>query len=453
MAHENHPVVFISYSHDSEDHAKRVLNLSEHLRKDGIETILDQYFPSGSPPEGWPRWMMNGLEKATRVLCVCTETYYRRFRGHEVPDTGRGVDWEGAIITGELYDARTVSNKFIPVLFTEQSSKFIPEPMRGQTRYLLDTDAGYQKLYNALLMQSGVKPAPLGALKRGLQAVHKWSEEKISTAVPASLILQTVIFALAAVWCLQMRMIASAAVCFVMTAIFAAIEILRRRGLLPASVGHLCQTLWDDNQLVKKMSLGLLFVAIVTSFSCTFVLIESLPSGVDAIEVTTAGQTTPRRLSNGNRQLFFCPPWGKPLTIVAPKQKSFMPVVGPWRPLRVSSDLFVQSVRIMLQCSEELRRILPGSPDEPKAAIKIAYDQRELFSGEFSGKTIVLTNESSSPGDSGSPGDSNQIVSEPTLSIPGQLKIEVFNAAGVLMVGPLEFSVADGQTSMIIPEP
>ena len=37
------PRVFISYSHDSDDHRARVLGLSERLRADGIETILDRY--------------------------------------------------------------------------------------------------------------------------------------------------------------------------------------------------------------------------------------------------------------------------------------------------------------------------------------------------------------------------------------------------------------------------
>ncbi len=50
--------VFISYSHDSGEHRKQVLGLSERLRRDGIETILDQYV-NGTPEEGWPRWMMN----------------------------------------------------------------------------------------------------------------------------------------------------------------------------------------------------------------------------------------------------------------------------------------------------------------------------------------------------------------------------------------------------------
>jgi hypothetical protein len=68
--------VFISYSHDSDEHRKQVLALSERLRLDGIETLLDQYV-NGTPPEGWPRWMMNQLDAADYVLVICTETYSR----------------------------------------------------------------------------------------------------------------------------------------------------------------------------------------------------------------------------------------------------------------------------------------------------------------------------------------------------------------------------------------
>jgi hypothetical protein len=160
------PLVFISYSHDSDEHRERVLRLSERLRWDGADTILDLYVQEGTPAEGWPRWMLNRLDKATHVLCICTETYYRRFRGLEVPGKGRGVDWEGALITQELYNARSVSTKFIPVLFQRSDESFVPEPMRGQTFYLLDSDASYEALYDALLKQAGWQPGPLGSLKR-----------------------------------------------------------------------------------------------------------------------------------------------------------------------------------------------------------------------------------------------------------------------------------------------
>ncbi|MBX9636643.1 MAG: TIR domain-containing protein, partial [Nitrosomonas sp.] len=157
--------VFISYSHDSDEHREWVLGLSESLRKNGIETILDRYVRNGSPPGGWPRWMSDSLDETTHVLCVCTETYYRRFHGHEVPDKGKGVDWEGAMIAQELYDARSVSKKFIPVLRHSTDELHIPKPLRPRTHYVLNTEANYQVLYDDLLDQGGVEPGPIGLLK------------------------------------------------------------------------------------------------------------------------------------------------------------------------------------------------------------------------------------------------------------------------------------------------
>lgn len=178
-------LVFISYSHDSEDHRERVLGLSERLRADGVATILDRYVEKGSPPEGWPRWMMNGFNAATHILCVCTEIYYRRFRGEEVPGKGKGVNWEGALVTQALYDARSRTNRFVPVLFAHSDESYIPEPLRGQTHYLLDSDDSYQALYDALLDQSGVKPGDVGQLKRKPRATGQPLNFDDSTSAPA----------------------------------------------------------------------------------------------------------------------------------------------------------------------------------------------------------------------------------------------------------------------------
>lgn len=157
-------IVFLSYSHDSDEHREKVLALSERLRADGIETRLDQY-ENGTPEEGWPRWMLNQLDAAEFVLVVCTETYHRRFRGHEKPGVGKGVDWEGALITAELYHARSQSVKFVPVFFSEVVVKHIPEPLHSATHYALTSEAAYQSLYDFLLQQSGVEPHPVGVLK------------------------------------------------------------------------------------------------------------------------------------------------------------------------------------------------------------------------------------------------------------------------------------------------
>jgi hypothetical protein len=161
---EQAPRVFLSYSHDSETHRERVLSLSERLRADGIETILDQY-ENGGPPEGWPRWMLDRLDEADRVLVICAPTYHRRFRGHEEPGKGKGVDWEGAIITLALNEARSKTTRFLPVLLDLSDEAAIPEPLRGQSFHCLTTEEAYQDLCDVLLDRGGVEPGPVGELK------------------------------------------------------------------------------------------------------------------------------------------------------------------------------------------------------------------------------------------------------------------------------------------------
>ena len=156
--------VFISYSHDSIGHGEHVLKLSERLRQDGIETLLDQYV-NGAPQQGWPRWMLDQLDAAGSVLVVCTETYYRRFRGHEEPGKGKGVDWEGALINQEIYDSRSQTLKFVPVFLSNTNKDWIPEPLRSVSYYALTSETNYQRLYDFLLGRAGVEPLPVGVLK------------------------------------------------------------------------------------------------------------------------------------------------------------------------------------------------------------------------------------------------------------------------------------------------
>jgi hypothetical protein len=157
------PVVFISYSHDSEEHRETVLRLSERLRADGFDAWVDQY-ENGTPEQGWPRWMLDQFDAADFVLVVCTKTYYRRFRGHEKPGAGKGADWEGALITQQIYDDRSRTVKFVPVMLTSGQEAFIPEPLRAHTFYGLTSPERYQDLRVFLAGSAGVEPGELGDL-------------------------------------------------------------------------------------------------------------------------------------------------------------------------------------------------------------------------------------------------------------------------------------------------
>ena len=158
------PKVFISYSHDSQEHKDRVLSLADRLRSDGIDCNIDQY--EESPAQGWPRWMLNQLEWADFVLVVCTERYNLRFRGQEEPGKGRGVTWEGAVISQELYDAQVKSTKFIPVIFSSADEVHIPIVISGFSRYKLDSKDGYNNLYRRLSNQHDTPKPELGKLKK-----------------------------------------------------------------------------------------------------------------------------------------------------------------------------------------------------------------------------------------------------------------------------------------------
>jgi SEFIR domain len=166
------PRVFISYSHDSLEHARRVMGFAERLRKDGVDAQLDQYV-AGTPARGWPRWMEDQLDSSEFILVICTETYCQRFLGREEPDKGKGADWEGSLITLELYHTRSDTNKFVPVLFDRQDECFIPRQLSGHTHYLLSSEDNYAKLYAFLTGQAGVVPGKLGPLKtRAREAVE-----------------------------------------------------------------------------------------------------------------------------------------------------------------------------------------------------------------------------------------------------------------------------------------
>lgn len=158
------PTVFISYSHDSEEHAARVLALSNRLRQDGLDCILDQYV--GAPAEGWPAWMDRNIKAADKVIMICTETYYNRVMGIEKQGTGKGVKWEGNLIYNHIYHADTKNTKFIPVLFQDGKVEFIPTPLQGSTFYRVDSPEGYDSLYWRLTDQYKADQPTVGQIRK-----------------------------------------------------------------------------------------------------------------------------------------------------------------------------------------------------------------------------------------------------------------------------------------------
>jgi phospholipase C len=157
------PKVFISYSHDSQEHLDRVLALSDKLRADGIDALIDQYEPT--PRDGWPLWMDLEIQKADFVILVCTEFYLRRVEHREDPGKGRGVLWEAKLIYTHLYLSDSLVQRFIPILFDDDEHANIPTPLRTMAFYQVDTKDGYEDLYRHLTQQPRHRMPECGQLR------------------------------------------------------------------------------------------------------------------------------------------------------------------------------------------------------------------------------------------------------------------------------------------------
>ena len=157
------PKVFISYSHDSDEHKDRVLALANRLRQDGIDATLDRY--EASPPEGWPMWMDRQVRESAFVLVVCSEIYLKRAQGKEEPGKGHGARWESVLTFQQIYDAGSKNVKFVPVLLQGGEPSHIPDPLKPATFYQCTTEDGYEQLYRRLTNQHDINKPALGTLK------------------------------------------------------------------------------------------------------------------------------------------------------------------------------------------------------------------------------------------------------------------------------------------------
>lgn len=158
MCTKQSPKVFISYSHDSEQHKLSILGLSDLLCSEGVDCEIDQYINS-APSIGWIRWMENQIESADFVLVICTENYLNRFKGADRLG-GRGVNFEGLLINQTLYDQFLENTKFIPLIPENGNINHVPLILKGGTPYKIDTD--YQALYRVLTNQPKAEKPPIG---------------------------------------------------------------------------------------------------------------------------------------------------------------------------------------------------------------------------------------------------------------------------------------------------
>jgi hypothetical protein len=150
---DNAPRVFVSYSHDSQEHKDWVLKLSTRLLANGVDVILDQW--DLSLGGDLPRFMALGLTGANRVLAICTSTYVDRANAGE-----GGTGYETMILTAQVMRNIT-TDRIIPVLRNNGGPDLTPVFLASRLYIDFRDDADYEERYGELVREiHGVRISP-----------------------------------------------------------------------------------------------------------------------------------------------------------------------------------------------------------------------------------------------------------------------------------------------------
>ncbi len=154
----DNPTVFVSYSHDNEQHEAWVLKLATDLRSHGVNAILDQWdLRLGSDLRFF---MESGLSSAHLVLCICTENYVQRI------NFGLGgAGYEGMIMSQSLL-SNANSEFVIAIVRNNLSTQKVPLAFGSKLYIDFSDDSNYVAKYWELLEriygEDSKKKPPLG---------------------------------------------------------------------------------------------------------------------------------------------------------------------------------------------------------------------------------------------------------------------------------------------------
>jgi len=147
------PVVFISYSWDSESHKQWVRKLADDLQtKYGVFVLCDCYNRHG---EELANFMVKAIERADRVLIIGTPNYKCR----SGLDYG-GAGFEGHIINVDIYH-RWDTCKYVPLLREGGFDTSFPITIEARTGRDFSDDANYDE--NLRVLANDIKGVPENA--------------------------------------------------------------------------------------------------------------------------------------------------------------------------------------------------------------------------------------------------------------------------------------------------
>ncbi|MBK5261048.1 MAG: toll/interleukin-1 receptor domain-containing protein [Peptostreptococcaceae bacterium] len=137
------PKVFVSYSHDDENHIEWVKKLSADMKNHSIDVVLDKF--DLKLGDDLRFFMENASKESSFVLCVCSENYVKKSNAGE-----GGAGYESTIISFPLLSNSKI-NSIIPIIRNNKSEEKTPIFLKSKFYIDFTDDDKYYEKYRELI--------------------------------------------------------------------------------------------------------------------------------------------------------------------------------------------------------------------------------------------------------------------------------------------------------------
>lgn len=175
------PKVFISYSWDSENHKKWVIALSNELRKNGIDAVVDEFITQKGTVN-LNRMMIENIQNSDYTVAILTDKYAEKansFKG--------GAGYETSLLINDIVDN---IEKIIPIVrFNGDVKKAIPFYLRGISYIDFSNDILFKDKLEELIYKifkvDRIEVEPLGDMpnlkpkKVSIDTIHQNKDEEL----------------------------------------------------------------------------------------------------------------------------------------------------------------------------------------------------------------------------------------------------------------------------------
>ncbi len=143
--------VFLSYRHESVEHARAVRRLGELLRQANLPIVLDQFYldehPGGPDEGGWPKWCEDSANQSACVVIVASAGWFTAYEDPTSAPGGFGAASEARLFRQDMYDQKGNNERIRLAFLRDLPSDTVPHGLRAWHQFRpFESDAELDQL-------------------------------------------------------------------------------------------------------------------------------------------------------------------------------------------------------------------------------------------------------------------------------------------------------------------